>query len=72
QQHAAGNPDVHEPDLAASLSNLGVRLAETNRHGEALSALEQAVEIRRRLAADNPDVHEPDLAASLSNLGGRL
>ncbi|MET8905721.1 tetratricopeptide repeat protein [Streptomyces sp. NPDC004538] len=72
QQRAAGEPAVHEPDLAASLTNLGVRLGEVGRDREALGATEQAVEIYRRLAAGEPAVHEPDLAASLTNLGVRL
>ncbi|MFE1206276.1 tetratricopeptide repeat protein, partial [Streptomyces sp. NPDC058762] len=62
----------YEPDLAGSLSNLGVQLAEAGRHGEALTTAEEAVDIRRRLAQDNPAAFEPDLAGSLSNLGNRL
>ncbi|MGW0778981.1 tetratricopeptide repeat protein [Streptomyces sp. NPDC002835] len=72
QQLAAGNPAAYEPDLATSLSNLGVQLAEEGRWSEALTATEEAVEIRRRLAAGNPAAYEPDLATSLSNLGIRL
>ncbi|MEV7559551.1 tetratricopeptide repeat protein, partial [Streptomyces sp. NPDC089795] len=63
------NPAAHEPELAASLSNLGARLSERGRRAEALTTTEQAVDIYRRLAADNPAVFEPDLATSLSNLG---
>ncbi|MDT3395350.1 tetratricopeptide repeat protein, partial [Streptomyces sp. B1866] len=69
QQLAADNPAAYEPDLARSLSNLGIYLAEAGRRGEALTTTEQAVEIYRRLAADNPAAYEPDLARSLSNLG---
>ncbi|MFB6690065.1 tetratricopeptide repeat protein, partial [Streptomyces virginiae] len=72
RQLAAGAPAAYEPELAASLSNLGNRLAEEGRRAEALTASEQAVEIRRRLADRNPAAHEPDLARSLSNLGNRL
>ncbi|MCX4671822.1 tetratricopeptide repeat protein [Streptomyces sp. NBC_01381] len=72
QQRAVGNPAAYQPDLAASLSNLGIRLSEAGRRGEALTAVEQAVEIRRRLAADNPAAHEPDLATSLANLSIQL
>ncbi|MEU4038258.1 tetratricopeptide repeat protein, partial [Streptomyces collinus] len=39
--------------------------AEAGRRDEALTAVEEAVEIRRRLAADNPAAYGPDLAASL-------
>jgi tetratricopeptide (TPR) repeat protein len=63
---AAGNPAAYEPDLAASLSNLGVQLAEAGRRGEALPVTEEAVKIRRRLAAGNPAAYEPDLATSLA------
>ncbi|MEX5636513.1 tetratricopeptide repeat protein [Parafrankia sp. FMc2] len=51
-----------------SLNNLGVLLASLGRPGEALTATEQAVEIRRRLAAAHPAVFEADLSASLTNL----
>ncbi|MFC8407389.1 hypothetical protein ACFUG9_27915, partial [Streptomyces griseoincarnatus] len=64
---AADNPAAYEPDLAASLSNLGIQLSEAGRRSEALTATEEAVEIYRRLAADNPAAYEPDLARSLTN-----
>ncbi|MFI1585100.1 tetratricopeptide repeat protein [Embleya sp. NPDC020630] len=69
RRRAHEDPAAHEPDLARSLSNLGIRLSEVGRRGEALTAEQQAVGIRRRLAAENPAAHEPDLARSLSNLG---
>ncbi|MEU5242621.1 tetratricopeptide repeat protein, partial [Streptomyces asoensis] len=72
QQLTQANPAVFEPALAASLSNLGIRLSEAGRRNEALTATEEAVEIYHRLAADNPAAFEPDLATSLSNLGIRL
>ncbi|MFJ4953293.1 tetratricopeptide repeat protein, partial [Streptomyces sp. NPDC088760] len=72
QQLAAGNPAAYGRALAASLSNLGVRLAEVGRQVEALTAAEEAVKIYRRLAEGNPAAYEPDLAASLSNLGIEL
>ncbi|MFF4978327.1 trypsin-like peptidase domain-containing protein, partial [Streptomyces sp. NPDC001083] len=72
QQLAHSNPGAYEPDLATSLSNLGIRLSEAGRRGEALTATEEAVEIYHRLAADNPAAHEPNLARSLSNLGIQL
>ncbi|MGA4960478.1 tetratricopeptide repeat protein [Streptomyces lavendulocolor] len=59
----------HQPDLARSLSSLGVWLSEVGRWPEALIVAEEAVEIRRRLAQTNPAAYEPDLATSLSNLG---
>ncbi|RSN59590.1 hypothetical protein DMH12_10035 [Streptomyces sp. WAC 04229] len=72
KQLAAGNPVAYEPGLAGSLSNLGIRLAETGYRSEALTAAEEAAEIWRRLAQDTPAAYEPDLAGSLSNLGIRL
>ncbi|MFE7595591.1 tetratricopeptide repeat protein [Streptomyces sp. NPDC057494] len=51
---AADNPAAYEPDLAASLGNLGKFLTEVERWGEALTATQEAVEIYRRLAADHP------------------
>jgi tetratricopeptide (TPR) repeat protein len=69
QQLAARNPDAFEPDLAASLTNLGVRYSDLGRREEALRAAERAVEIHERLAAQNPDALERDLAGSLTNLG---
>ena len=68
---AASNP-VYEPDLASSLNKLSVRLAGAGRRDEALTAISDAVTIRRRLAAANPAAHEPDLAASLNNLSAHL
>ncbi|MFF7889563.1 tetratricopeptide repeat protein [Streptomyces sp. NPDC007916] len=65
------NP-AHQPDLAASLSNLGNFLSEVGRREEALTATQEAVETQRRLAAGNPAAYEPDLAASLAGLGARL
>jgi tetratricopeptide (TPR) repeat protein len=59
-------------NLAASLDNLAIRLAELGRRDEALAPAEEAVVIRRRLAEANPDAYLPGLAGSLNNLGGRL
>ncbi|MGW1746947.1 tetratricopeptide repeat protein [Streptomyces sp. NPDC002092] len=72
QQLAAEDPAAHEPSLASSLSTLGILLSEAGRRGEALTAAQHAVEIRRRLTAENPAAHESDLARSLSNLGLQL
>jgi tetratricopeptide (TPR) repeat protein len=64
---AAGRPEAFEPDLAASLNNLSLRLSDMGRREEALGAIVGAVEIRRRLAAAVPKRFEPELAQSLSN-----
>ncbi|MFD3622618.1 tetratricopeptide repeat protein [Streptomyces sp. NPDC058676] len=65
------NP-AHQPDLAASLSNLGTLLSEVGRGEEALTATAEAVELFRPLGAGDPATHQGDLAGSLSNLGLRL
>jgi len=66
------NPDAYLPDLAMSLTNLGLYLFGLGRSDEALVPAEQAVDINRRLAEANPDAYLPDLAASLTNLGMNL
>ncbi|MFE3121738.1 tetratricopeptide repeat protein, partial [Streptomyces niveus] len=60
------------PDLATSLSNLGIRLSEAGHQAEALPMSEEAVEICRRLAVGNPVAYALDYARALSNLGIRL
>ncbi|WP_260327753.1 tetratricopeptide repeat protein [Streptomyces sp. Ag109_O5-1] len=62
------NPAAYEPDLALTLSGLTAQLWKAERRKEAITAEQEAVEIRRRLAADNPAVYEPDLASSLAVL----
>ena len=66
---AAKHPDAFLPDLATSLSNLGLLLSEVGQRDAALDATHQAVELRRGLAAKHPDAFLPDLAVSLTNLG---
>ncbi|MFJ9351731.1 tetratricopeptide repeat protein, partial [Streptomyces sp. NPDC101237] len=66
------DPAAHEPNLARSLSNLGVRLSEAGHRRDALTTTQEATEIYRGLAADDPATHEPDLARSLSNLAIQL
>ncbi|MTE21881.1 tetratricopeptide repeat protein [Streptomyces sp. TRM43335] len=66
------DPNLHEPVLAASLSNLGNRLAQVGRYAEALECAKEAVWIRRKLVDQAPETHRPDFAQALSNLGVRL
>jgi hypothetical protein len=47
-------------------------LADADRRDEALAAIEEAVEIDRRLATANATAYEPALAMSLDNLSLRL
>jgi tetratricopeptide (TPR) repeat protein len=57
------------PDLAASLHNLGIRLAALGRYDKALAATQESVAIRRALADACPAAFLPDLARSLNHLG---
>ena len=57
------------PDLAASLTNLGIRLAALGRYDKALAATQESVAIRRVLADACPAAFLPDLARSLNHLG---
>ncbi|MFC0463873.1 ATP-binding protein [Kineococcus gynurae] len=58
--------------LAGALNDQSVRLAALGHHKEALTAITEAVTVRRDLAGTNPDVHAPDLARSLSNQSNHL
>jgi hypothetical protein len=58
--------------LAVALNNLVIRLAEAERHEQALPPAREAVTIYRRLAEADPDSHLPDLAGALSSLATRL
>jgi hypothetical protein len=55
-----------------SLNNLSAVRADLGRPEDALTAIEEAVAIRRELAAARPDAFRPDLAMSLNNLSNRL
>jgi hypothetical protein len=57
------------PELAASLNDYGILLAELGRRLEALGPSREAVEIRRRLVEANHDAWLHGLAASLHTLG---
>ncbi|MGV1010502.1 MAG: tetratricopeptide repeat protein, partial [Dermatophilaceae bacterium] len=72
-QHAADPDDTTAAaDLAASLNNLSVRLSGLGRREDALTAIEEAVQLRRTLATAHPDAFTPNLAASLNNLSNQL
>ena len=72
REAAEGNRDAYLPDLAVSVNNLAVRLAEAGRRAEGLAAAQEAVDLRRELAEGNRDAYLPDLAMSVNNLAVRL
>jgi hypothetical protein len=48
---------VFLPDLAMSLNNLSIRLGALGRREQGLAAVEEAVEVYRRLAEQRRDIH---------------
>src|SRR5262249_52460057 len=56
---AAGSP-AHRPDLATSLSSLGIVLRDLGRRREALDAAREAVQIYRQLAAADPGLYQDE------------
>jgi len=62
--------DDHE--RSRLLNNLSADLAQFGNKEDALEAIREAVEIRRRLAKANPVAFEPDLATSLNNMSSHL
>ena len=74
---AGATADAAEPagfrrELAAALTNLGVRLADAAQPDRAASETQRAVAIHRELAAGDPDLHRAELAAALTNLALQL
>jgi tetratricopeptide (TPR) repeat protein len=72
RQLAAARPAAFLPDLASSLNNQSLRLADLGRREEALAAIEEAVTIYRQLAAARPAAFLADLASSLNNPASAL
>ncbi|MEU5130000.1 hypothetical protein AB0G96_28310, partial [Streptomyces mobaraensis] len=63
---AQTNPDAYLPDLATSLNNLSIQLGEVGRREEGLTAIQEAVRIRRALAETKyPELLEAALQHSL-------
>ena len=65
-------PDTPTEDQARWMSTHAILLAEVGRWTDALTASEEAVELRRELTATNRDAHLADLAMSLQNQANRL
>jgi tetratricopeptide (TPR) repeat protein len=55
-----------------SLNNLSLRLSDLGHREDALAAIQEAVELSRKLAADRPAAFNANLATSLNNLSLRL
>ena len=68
RQLAQANPTAYLPDLAASLTNLGIQRDAVGQREKAVAATEEAVEHYRRLAQTNPAADLLNLATSLDNL----
>ncbi|MDA1234469.1 MAG: tetratricopeptide repeat protein [Acidobacteria bacterium] len=64
--------DVSDSERAGRLTNYSVHLSDRGKGAEALAAVEEAVEIRWRLAKLVPERHETALASSLTNYSNRL
>jgi len=64
--------DTLNPSIGEALVSVSKRLSYMDRRGEALAAIQEAVDLHRRLAADRPAAFNPDLALSLNNLSARL
>ena len=58
--------------LSTALSNSSVSLSALGRTEEALPAIHEAVNIRRKLAAVHRDAYRPDLMGSINNLSNFL
>jgi hypothetical protein len=54
-----GDRDAHLPDLAMSVNNLAVDLAEVGRRAEGLTAAQEAVTLYRELARSEHDMYGP-------------
>ena len=72
REKAQDNPGRFLPSLAIGLNNLSARLADEGRPAEALSAVQEAAEVYRRLRPSNHRQFLPGLAMILNNLSVRL
>jgi tetratricopeptide (TPR) repeat protein len=69
---AQKNPEAYLPDVATTLSNLGVLNRDQKQMEEARKELDETVQIRRELVQKNPEAYLPDVAETLNNIGGAL
>ena len=71
RQLATKDPAGVEPDLAASLYNLSIYLADSGDHANALVAIREVVAILRRLVETDPRRFTPHLERSLERAMAR-
>ena len=69
---AKKNPEKYLPDVAETLNNLGVLLANIGELKQAQTCFEEILQIFQKLAKKNPEKHLSDVAITLSNLGNLL
>ncbi len=69
---AEADPGAWSPYLALSLNNLSLRLSETGRHDEGLTAAREATAIYRSLTGASPETWLSFLASSLNVLSNGL
>ncbi len=72
RQRVAGDRERFLPDLAMSLNNQSIRLAQAGRPAEGLASIEEAVTHYRGLAEADPERFLPDLASALNNQSNLL
>ncbi|MEU4447999.1 AAA family ATPase, partial [Actinosynnema sp. NPDC023926] len=72
RQQVLSDSDAFLANLAASLNNQAIRLADLGRREDALATVTEAVQAHRQLAQARPDAVLPDLATSLMNQAARL
>lgn len=72
QELAKKNPEKYLPDVAETLNNLGVLLANIGELKQAQTCFEEILQIFQKLAKKNPEKHLSAVATTLSNLGNLL
>lgn len=66
---AQKNPEAYLPDVATTLSNLGVLNRDQKQMEEARDELDETLQIRRELVQKNPEAYLPDVAETLNSIG---
>jgi len=69
---AQADPDAYLPDVAMTLNNLGILLADLGEREAARQHFDEALGLYRQLAGRYPDAYLPDVATTLNNLGALL